>query len=161
MIRIRAAVIAIAAAVIATAGCSSGPSPTFSLSNASVDQGYTCPAGATNARYDVHGTIHAQNSTSKAVTIAGIDATMTLAAVKGGWLQKIGDRYDAGNATFTPDSVRAGASTTINVTFSSACTGRVASGPVASADYKVTFTLSTSAGRFKIDSKDRHQIITG
>jgi hypothetical protein len=32
---------------------------------------------------------------------------------------------------------------------------------VASGDYAVTFRLSTSAGRFKIDSKDRHQIITG
>jgi hypothetical protein len=160
VIRIRAELIAIAA-LIATAGCSSGSSPTFSVNNATVDQSYTCPAGANNARYDVHGTIDAHNSTSKAVTISGIDATMTLAAIKGGWLEKIGDRYDAGNGTFTPDSVGAGASTTINLTFSSACTGRVASGPVASGDYKVTFTLSTSAGRFKIDSKDRHQIITG
>jgi len=160
VIRIRAELIAIAA-VIATAGCSSGSSPTFSLNKATIDQSYTCPAGANNARYDVHGTIDAHNTTSKAVTISTIDATMTLAAVKGGWLEKIGDRYDAGNATFTPDSVGAGASTTINVTFSSACTGRVAGAPVASGDYAVTFTLSTSAGRFKIDSKDRHQIITG
>ena len=109
----------------------------------------------------MHGTIDAHNTTSKAVTISTIDATMTLAAVKGGWLEKIGDRYDAGNATFTPDSVGAGANTTISVAFSSACTGRVAGAPVASGDYAVTFTLSTSAGRFKIDSKDRHQIITG
>lgn len=161
MIHIRAAVIAIAGAAVAMAACSSGSAPTFSLSNASVDQAYTCPVGANNARYDVHGTIDAHNGTSKAVTISGIDASMTLAAVKGGWLEKIGDKYDAGTATFTPDSVGAGASTTINVTFSSACTGRVAGAPVASGDYKVTFTLATSAGSFKIDSRVRHQIITG
>jgi len=160
VISIRAGLVAIVAAIVMV-GCSSGSSPTFSLGSASVDQSYTCPAGANNARYDVHGTIDSHNTTSKAVTISSIDATMTLAAVKGGWLERIGDRYDAGNATFTPDSVGAGASTMINVTFSSACTGRVAGAPVASGDYKVTFTLSTSAGSFKVDSKDRHQIITG
>lgn len=161
MIRIRALLITISVAVVASAGCSSGSQSTFSLSGASVDQGYTCPVGANNARYDVHGTIDAHNATSNAVSVSSIDATMTLAAVKGGWLEKVGDRYDAGNATFTPASVGAGASTTINVTFSSACTGRIASAPVSSGDYMVTFTLSTSAGTFKIDSKDRHSIVTG
>lgn len=161
MIHIRALFIVIAIGVIAIAGCSSGSSSTFSLSTAAVDQSYACPVGANNARYDVHGTIDAHNTTSNAVTISSIDATMTLASVKGGWLEKVGDRYDAGNGTFTPASVGAGASTTINVTFSSACTGRVASAPVSSGDYTVTFTLSTSAGTFKIDSKDRHSIVTG
>ena len=138
-----------------------GGDSTFSLRDASVDASYSCPTDAHNATYDVHATIASHNGTSKAVTISNIDATMTLVAVKGGWLEKVGDRYNAGNATFTPDTVGAGASTTINVMFSSACTGRIAGGPVASGDYKVTFTLSTSAGSFKIDSKDRHQIITG
>jgi hypothetical protein len=161
VIRRRALLIVIAIGVVAMAGCSSGSSSTFSLSGASVDQSYACPVGANNARYDVHGTIDAHNTTSTVVTISSIDANMTLAAVKGGWLEKVGDRYDAGNATFTPASVGAGASSTINVTFSSACTGRVAGAPVSSGDYAVTFTLSTSAGTFKIDSKDRHSIVTG
>ena len=112
-------------------------------------------------RYEVRGTIDARNATSKAVTISTVDATMTLAAVKGAWLQKIGDRYDAGSVTFTPNSIGAGANTTLVVTVPSSCTGRSPNTPVASGDYTVTFTLKTSAGTFKLDSKDKHRILTG
>lgn len=131
------------------------------MSNASVDSSYTCPVGASNAHYDFHGTIDAHNGTSSAVSISSVDATLTLADVKGGWLQKVGDRYDAGSVTFTPTSVGAGGSATIAVTIPSACTGRTAKSPSASGDYAVTFTINTSAGTFKLDSKDKHRITTG
>jgi hypothetical protein len=81
--------------------------------------------------------------------------------VKGGWLQKVGDKYDAGNVTFTPDTVGAGANATLALTIPSACTGRTANTAVASGDYAVTFTIITSAGTFKVDSKDRHRIVAG
>lgn len=142
-------------------GCSFGTPSTFTVSNASVDPSYTCPAGANNVHYDLRGTIDAHNGTSKAVTITTVDATMTLAAVKGVWLQKVGDKYDAGNVTFTPNSVGAGANTTLVVTVPSACTGRSPNTPAASGDYAVTFTLTTSAGTFKLDSRDKHRILTG
>lgn len=143
------------------AGCSFGSTSTFSVSNASVDAGHTCPVGASNAQYDVHGTIDAHNGTSKPVTISVVDATMTLAAVNGGWLQKVGDRYSAPNLPFTPGTVGAGSTATLDVTIPIACTGRVAGSPVASGDYAVSFTLTTSAGTFKLDSKDKHRITTG
>ncbi len=152
--------IAVAAAAVVLAGCSIGSPPTFSVSGAGVDPNYTCPAGAANARYDLHGTIDVHNGTSKAVTISSVSATMTLAAVKGGWLQKVGDSYTAGNLTFTPGTVGPGANATLAVTIPSACTGRSAASPVASGDYAVTFTLTTSAGKFKLDSRNRHRIVT-
>jgi len=95
------------------------------------------------------------------VTISSVDATMTLAAVKGNWLQKVGDKYDAGNVTFTPDTVGAGANATLAVTIPSACTGRSVNTPVASGEYSVTFTVITSAGTFKVDGKDKHQLLAG
>jgi hypothetical protein len=117
--------------------------------------------GVHNAAYDIHGTIDAHNGTSKEVTITAIEATLTLAAVKGEWLQKVGDKYVAANVTYSSTSVAAGATTTLNVTIPSACTGRVKGAAIASGDYAVSFTLTTSAGTFKTASKNRHQISTG
>ena len=153
--------LAAAAGVVVLAGCSFGSPTTFTLDSASVDPSYSCPVGATNAKYDVHGTIDAHNGTSKTVSISSVDATLTLASVKGGWLQKVGDKYDAGNITFTPAEVGAGSSAKLDVTIPSACTGRTASSPVASGDYVVGFTMITSAGTFRVESKDRHRISTG
>ncbi len=150
-----------AAGVLTLAACSFGSPATFSVDSASVDPSYRCPVGASNEHYVMHGTIDVHNGTSKAVTISSVDATLTLAAVKGGWLQKVGDKYDAGNITFTPAEVGAGSSAKLDVTIPSACTGRSANSPVASADYVVGFTLITSAGTLKVDSKDRHRISTG
>ena len=161
MILIRSGQAAVVVSVVMLAGCSFGSPSTFTVSNASVDPSYTCPAGANNVYYDLRGTIDARNGTSKAVTISTVDATLTLAAVKGSWLQKVGDKYDAGHVTFTPSSVGAGANATLGVTIPSACTGKSANTPAASGDYTVTFTLNTSAGTFKLDSKDKHRILTG
>ncbi len=150
----------IAAGIVVLAACQVGSPSTFTVNTASVDPSYTCPVGASNVHYDVHGTIEVHNGTSKTVTISSVDATLTLAAVKGGWLQKVGDKYDAGNVTFAPADVGAGSSATLAVTIPSACTGRAASSQVASGDYVVGFTMKTSAGTFKIESKDRHRIST-
>jgi len=153
--------VAVASVLIALAGCSSQAASTFSLSNSSVDASHTCPVGASNAHYDIHGTLDAHNGTSKDVTITSVDATMTVAAVNGGWLQKVGDKYLAHDITFTPSTIAAGKSSTVSVTIPSACTGRVAGAPVASGDYAVSFTVTTSAGTFKVDSKNKHRILTG
>jgi hypothetical protein len=152
--------IAAAASFLLIAGCSFGSSSTFTVSNASVDQAYTCPVSAKDVQYDLHGTIAAHNGTSKTVTISAVTATMTLAAVKGGWLQKVGDKFDAGNVTYTPTTVSAGSSATIEVTIPSACTGRAATAPVAYGDYAVNFTVTTTAGTFKLGSQNQHRIAT-
>jgi hypothetical protein len=141
-------------------GCSFGSSSTFIVSNASVDQGYTCPVSARDLQYDVHGTIDVHNGTAKTVTISALTATMTVGAVNGGWLQKVGDKFDAGNVTYSPTSVAAGSSATLAVAVPSACTGRAAKSPVAWGDYMVTFTMITSAGKFRVDSKNKHRIAT-
>ncbi len=143
------------------AGCSFGSPTTFTLDSASVDPSYACPVGASNEHYTLHGTIDVHNGTSTAVSISSVDATLTLAAVKGGWLQKVGDKYDAGNINFTPAEVGAGSSARLDVTIPSACTGRTANSPIASGDYVVGFTMITSAGTFKVESKDRHRISAG
>jgi hypothetical protein len=160
VIGVRPRLIAPAACLVLLAGCSLGSSSSFTVSNASVDQTYTCPVSAKNLQYDVHGTIDVHNGTSKTVTISALTAIMTLAAVNGGWLQKVGDKFDAGDVTYSPTSVAAGSSATVAVTIPSACTGRAAKSPPAWGDYVLTFTMKTSAGTFKLDSQNKHRIAT-
>lgn len=160
MITVRPRHIAPAACLLLLAGCSFGSTSSFAVSNAAVDQGYTCPISARNLQYDLHGTINAHNGTSRTVNITAVTAVMTLAAVSGGWLQKVGDKFDAGNVIYTPTSVGAGSSATFSITVPSACTGRAAKSPVAWGDYAVTFALTTSAGSFKLESQNKHRIAT-
>ena len=141
------------------AGCSSGQTPTFQVTGASVDPTYWCPGGAANAKYDVHATVNVHNGTGSAVSIQSINAEMKLVAVQGVWLEKVGDVYDAGSATFSPSTVGPGSTTPVNVTITSACTSdRYESGGSSHGDYSVTLHLVTSAGRFSVTTQNQHQI---
>ena len=147
-------------AVAFAAACSSGASPTFAVKSASVDPTYFCPGGATNAPYDLHGTVVVHNGTSKAVTIDAMTAQMKVASVKGPWLEKVGDRYDASSVKFTPTSVAAGKDASLQVTVPSACTsGMYGTGTSSSAEYDVTIHMTTSAGSFAIIAANQHEIV--
>ncbi len=150
--------LATCAIAICVAACSSAPT-TFSLTEASVDPTYWCPGGANNASYDVHGAIAARNGTSSAVTIESIHAELVLASVTGPWLEKVGDRYDAGSVTFSPAAVAPRSNATVKVTIPSACTsGKYTAAAFSSADYRVTIYVLTSAGAFSITAANRHEI---
>lgn len=148
-----------AAALLVVSACSSAPA-TFALENASVDPTYYCPGGANNAPYDLHATINVRNGTSKAVTITAVTAQMTVASVKGPWIEKVGERYNADSVTFAPATVAAGASSSLKLTIPSACTsGKYGTGTSSSADYTVSVHLATSAGNFAITAANQHEII--
>ena len=147
-------------AVIALAACSSTSSQSFALTSASVDPTYFCPGGASNAPYDLHGTVNVHNGTSAPVTIKSVSAQMTLASVRGDWLEKVGDRFDAPNLTFTPQEVAAGANGSLSVTIPSACTsGKYGTGVSSSGDYDVRISVQTSAGTYSITAGNRHEIV--
>jgi hypothetical protein len=148
------------AALLLASGCGFGSGGEFTMSSATVDSSYSCPAGAINSSYDLHGTIDSHNGSSSSVSIKTVTAIMTLAAVHGSWLQQVGFKYDAGKVTFAPDHVSAGSSAPIKVTIPSACTNRSTSGGSAdSGDYSVALTVTTSVGTFKLVSTNRHRII--
>jgi hypothetical protein len=150
------------AAGIAVAAClmtaCSGSSSTLELTNASVDPSYQCPVGSNNAPYDVHAAIDAHNGTSKSVTINSVTADLTLEAVTGPWLEKVGDKYQASNVTVAPASVAPGAKATLQVTVPSACTNAKATNGASYANYRVTIHLATSAGNFSVSSKGLHRL---
>lgn len=140
--------------------CAVGSPPTFTLNSASVDSAYTCPVGTANAPYSLQAKIDVRNDTSSSVTIKSVAAVLTLAAVKGGWLEHVGDKYDASGVTYSPDVVGAGSSASLKVTIPSACTnGKTPSAGSSYGEYAVDLTVVTSSGTHTIASKNRHRII--
>jgi hypothetical protein len=157
---VRQLVLLLLAVVVVAAACSSGQSATFTLGSASVDATYWCPGNANNAPYDVHATVAVHNGTSSAVAITSVTAQMALVDVSGTWLEKTGDAYDAGAATFTPTSVKTGSNATLKVKFQSACTSPpYGSGPASYGDYRITLRVITSAGSHSIAAANLHRIL--
>lgn len=157
---VRALPVTLLAVACLVAACSAGQPSTFSLTGASVERVYWCPGGANNAPYDLHATIDVHNGTDKTVSIQSVTAEMKLIAVNGTWLEKVGDRYDAGSATYSPSSVGAGSSATLKVTIASACTSARYGASVSSyGNYDVTMHLATSAGAYSIAAQNQHQIL--
>jgi hypothetical protein len=125
-----------------------------------VDPTYWCPGGANNARYDLHATVDVHNGTNRSVSIDSATAQMRLVSVKGDWLEKVGERYDASGVTYSPDSVAAASSTSLRVTIPSACTsGKYGASASSSGDYEVTMRITTSAGTFSITAQNHHEIL--
>ena len=141
-------------------GCTIGAPSTFTLTSASVDQSYVCPTSANDLSYTIHATIDVRNGTSNSVTIRSVGVVMTVAAVKGGWLEHVGDKYDASGVTVSPETVSAGSTATLNVTIPSTCTnGKVPSSGSSYGEYAVAFTVVTSSGTHTISSQNRHRIV--
>jgi hypothetical protein len=138
--------------------CSFGSPGTFNLSNASVDPSYACPRGSSNVYYDIHASVDAHNGMSRSVAITAVTAVMTLASVHGAWLQQVGSKYEADNVSFGPPKVGAGADTTLRLTIPSACTNGSPAGAAAYGEYSLTLTVISSAGTFRVDTKNRHRI---
>ena len=143
-------------------GCSGGAPAAFMLKSASVDSPYACPASANNAPYALQAAIEVRNGTSSIVTIKSVAAQMTLAATKGSWLQKVGDKYEAPALNFSPGAVGAGSSSSLQVAIPSTCTGGSKPGDGSNyGEYSVELTVVTSSGTHKITSKNRHRILAG
>jgi len=158
----RAARFGILLLATAMAACSGGAPATFTLNSASVDSLHACPVSAKDASYALHATIDVRNGTSSIVTIKSVTAQMTLTAIKGSWLQKVGDTYEAFAWNFSPDAVSAGRSSALKIEIPSACTsGRTPSVESSSGEYSVELTVITSSGTYKIASKNRHRILAG
>src|SRR5689334_15998997 len=152
--------LAAAIALLVIAACSSSKPAAFTLDSASVDPTYYCPGGANNTPYDLHATVKVHNSTGKAVTINAATAQMTVASIKGPWVEKVGERYHTDGVKFTPSTIAAGGNSSVRLTIPSACTsGRYGTGTSSSAEYDVTVHLTTSAGTFAITAANRHQIV--
>src|SRR5258708_37708465 len=117
----RGKVAAVLALFAIVTGCSVGAPSTFTLNSASVDQSFVCPTSAKDLSYTIHATIDVRNGTTTTVTIRSVAVVMTLAAVKAGWLEHIGDKYDAGGGTVSPETIGAGHSASLTLSLPKSC----------------------------------------
>ncbi|HKB32838.1 MAG TPA: hypothetical protein VKF16_03135 [Candidatus Dormibacteraeota bacterium] len=156
----RAKVAPVLALFAIVTGCSVGAPSTFTLTSASVDESYVCPTSASELAYTIHATIDVRNGTSSSVTIRSVAVVMTLAAVKGGWLEHVGDKYAAAGVSVSPETVSAGSSASLNLSIPSTCTnGKIPSSGSSYGEYSVAFTVVTSSGTHTISSQNRHRIV--
>jgi hypothetical protein len=145
------------AGLLAVAGCGSSA---FTITNASVDPSYTCPAGSDNAPYDVHATADVDNPTAQSVGVSSVSAVMVVADVHGAWQQKAGSEYDAGQVQYSPKTIGPSAKAKLQVTIPSACTNGPHQGVADDyGDYTVRLTVVTSAGTFRLTSQNKHRIL--
>ena len=146
------------AVLVVLSACSSPPAR-FSVVGATVDPAYWCPGGSNNAPYTLDATIQARNDTASEVTIDSATAEMVLTSVSGSWLERVGDRYDAGAVEVSPRTVAPRSSATLAVAIPSACTSAVyGSSRSSSGAYQVKVHLVTSAGAFSITASNKHEI---
>jgi hypothetical protein len=103
--------------------------------------------------------IDVHNGSSSTLTINSVTAVMTLAAVKGPWLEKLGDTYRAAGVTSSLRTLGAGSSASIEVVVPSSCTKGKTSAESSYADYSVGFAVITSSGTYRIESGNRHRIV--
>ncbi len=127
-----------------------------------MDSTYDCPAGSTDAPYSLHGVIDMRNGTSIGVTVKSLTAVMTLVAVKGTWLEKVGDKYEAAGVTSSISALAAGSSASTQVTVPSSCTrGKTAGSEASYGEYSVVFKVTTTSGTYTIQSANHHRIVVG
>lgn len=131
----------------------------FALTNAHVDSTFSCPNPSTDFAYDVHVTIDANNSTSSSVIIESISETWKSVAIHGSWDGVLGAHGTTAVNTYSPRSVPSGGSATIRFVVGFVCHN---SGPKTETygDFAFSFSLVTSAGTYKLDSVNKHRLIT-
>ena len=124
------------------------------MTNAHMPASFSCPAGSENYKYDLDGTVDADNQSNSAVTIKSMSSSSTVTAKHGNWKGAVGDKSGADNLKFSPGSVPAGARTTIKFISPWNCSNSV-SGVSTYADFAVVLSVVTSAGTFKLNLKHR------
>lgn len=130
----------------------------FALSNAHIDSEYKCPYPSTDAPYDLHGSIDADNSTTSAVTITSMTEDDTLVGTGGNWNGAAKGQKDSGPITnFEPKSIASGQNATIKFSIPFQCTNSGPNVPTYG-EFSFKFTLVTSAGKYAIDAGNHHRL---
>lgn len=130
-----------------------GIGASFALTGAHVDASYSCPYPANHVPYIVHATINTQNTLSQPVTIKSISETWSNVGVHGNWAGTKGDHGTNNVASFTPNSVAAGKSTTIKFSIPFECTNSGAGGDTYG-DFAFKFAVKTSSGTYTVSSNN-------
>ncbi|HET7419350.1 MAG TPA: hypothetical protein VFL27_03115 [Candidatus Dormibacteraeota bacterium] len=119
---------------------------------------FRCPLNADNLSYHVDGSVGADNQTGGTVTIRSITMDTKVTGIKGNWgNEALGRTSTSDISPFSPKTVNAGSKATIKFTTVWTCSDPGTGNAGLYADFAITLTLDTSAGKLKIGA-NKHRL---
>jgi hypothetical protein len=112
---------------------------------------YTCPAGVTDHKYEIKGSVEADNQTNRKITVRSMATAAEVARLAGSWGIAVGDKSGARDIAFSPKTVDSGSKTTFNFTTPWYCTNSGNHPTETYADFKVQLVMETSNGRYAVN----------
>ena len=145
--------IAVGRLILAVGAC--GPfcgNGKLNLSHGSLNPtSFTCPPNTTDYKYDIKGTLDADNETGKKITVKSMATAAEVVKLAGSWGINVGDKSGAESIDFSPKSLDSGSKTTFKFTTPWNCSNDGQNTTETYADFKIQLLMVTDSGTFKVD----------
>jgi hypothetical protein len=112
---------------------------------------FTCPVGVTDYKYDIKGTLDADNETGKKITVKSMATAAEVVKLVGNWGIAVGDKSGAEKIDFSPKTLDSGSKTTFKFTTPWNCTDDGNNTTETYADFKIQLVIVTDNGTYKVD----------
>jgi hypothetical protein len=112
---------------------------------------FTCPVNVTDYKYDIKGSLDADNQTGKKITVKSMATAAVVDKLAGNWGIGVGDKSGAENIEFSPKSLQAGSKTTFKFTTPWNCTNNGGNSVETYADFMIQLVIVTDNGTYKVD----------
>src|SRR5256885_4504268 len=124
----------------------------LNLSHATLSpSSFTCPAGSTDFKYDIKGTLDADNQSSKKITVKSMSTAAVVSKLAGSWGIPVGDKSGAENINFSPKSIDSGSKATFKFTTPWHCSNNGGNTTETYADFKIQLVIVTDNGTYTAD----------
>ena len=115
---------------------------------------FTCQVGATDYKYDIKGTLEADNETNKKITVKSMATLAVVDKLAGNWGMAVGDQSGAEDIDFSPRTIDSGEETTFKFTAPWSCTDSGNNTQETYADFKIQLLIDTDHGKYTLDLPD-------
>ena len=124
----------------------------LNLSHATLNpSSFTCPLNVTDYKYEIKGTLDADNQTGKKITVKSMATEAEVTRLAGNWGMDVGDKSGGENIDYSPKTIDSGARTTFRFTTPWNCTDNGGNTTETYADFKVQLVIVTDNGTYKVD----------
>ena len=143
--------------VVVLAGCTVFGMPVcgngkLNLSHADLNpKEFTCPVLGTDYKYEIKGTLDADNETNKKITVKSMATAAVVEKLAGSWGMSVGDKSGAEDIDFSPKSLDPGQKTTFKFTTPWSCTDNGNNTQETYADFKIQLIIDTDRGKYTVD----------
>ena len=112
---------------------------------------FTCPPNTTDYKYDIKGTLDADNQTGKKITVKSMATAAVVSKLAGNWGISVGQKSGAENIDFSPKSIDSGSKATFKFTTPWNCTNNGGNTTETYADFKLQLVIVTDNGTYTAD----------